>query len=288
MSKNPNIKIFVCYHKPTRLLKSDALVPIHVGRELALHKKEVSNIEKKNIKWLKRHMIGDNTGDNISLKNHNYCELTAIYWAWKNVDADYYGLFHYRRMLDLANKKYQGTVDATSIKLEDFNSKAINLYIREYDAVLSPMSGMEETVYEHYKKHHNLQDLETVINIIKTDYPEYIPAMNEYLHGKKSMFCNLFVMKKELYNEYCDWLFHILFKAEKKIKISNNTYQARVFGFLAERLYNIFISHQIKNNKNFSYHVTKQIKLVEKAYNVEILGKVFTIKNSDFIKISPC
>ena len=39
----------------------------------------------------------DNEGANISSKNKSYCELTTQYWAWKNVDADYYGFCHYRR-----------------------------------------------------------------------------------------------------------------------------------------------------------------------------------------------
>ena len=80
-----NIKIFVCHHKNSPFIKTNSLIPIHAG-------KANSNLELG--------IIGDNTGDNISERNGSWCELTVIYWMWKNVQADYYGLFHYRRFLN--------------------------------------------------------------------------------------------------------------------------------------------------------------------------------------------
>lgn len=70
-----NIKILVAYHKPFDLLKSNILTPIHVGRDIS------QNTDSKS--WLEQNMPGDNTGDNISYKNKNYCELTALYWVGK-------------------------------------------------------------------------------------------------------------------------------------------------------------------------------------------------------------
>ena len=52
-------------------------------------------------------MLMDNTGENISEKNSMYCELTAQYWAWKNLNADYYGFFHYRRYLNFSDRRYR-------------------------------------------------------------------------------------------------------------------------------------------------------------------------------------
>ena len=85
------VNILVCHHKESDYIKTECLIPIQVGRAIAPYKLD--------------YCIGDDTGDNISHKNKNWCELTAMYWQWKNVDADYYGLFHYRRYLSFRHEK---------------------------------------------------------------------------------------------------------------------------------------------------------------------------------------
>lgn len=79
------VKILVACHKPDTVYSDDVYIPIHVGRAVSKFKEEMT------------YMIGDDTGDNISKKNPYYCELTAQYWAWKNLDCEYVGLCHYRR-----------------------------------------------------------------------------------------------------------------------------------------------------------------------------------------------
>ena len=76
-----DIKILVAAHKKYWMPDDSVFLPIQVGA--ALH--------------LALGYVPDNTGDNISAKNPNYCELTALYWAWKNLDCEYIGLCHYRR-----------------------------------------------------------------------------------------------------------------------------------------------------------------------------------------------
>ena len=98
MSRENDVKIFIAYHKDAQRIKSDILTPIHVGHAIA------PEIVKNQL----QDMIGDDTGDNISYKNLNYCELTALYWAWKNCDADYIGFMHYRRHLSFnLNTKFK-------------------------------------------------------------------------------------------------------------------------------------------------------------------------------------
>ena len=89
MTERPQIQIFVACHKPTYVLDNRLLIPVQVGTEL-------TNARYERMEY-------DNNGDNISAKNPQYCELTAQYWAWKNVTCDYYGFFHYRRYLSFAN-----------------------------------------------------------------------------------------------------------------------------------------------------------------------------------------
>ena len=87
-----NIKILIACHKDTALLDSKILIPIQVGASGSARRFE--------------QMLSDDTGDQISAKNPMYCELTAQYWAWKNLEADYYGFFHYRRYLSFSEQKF--------------------------------------------------------------------------------------------------------------------------------------------------------------------------------------
>ena len=81
------IKVIIAAHKQYLMPDKDCYLPVQVGS--ALHK-----------------AVGytpDNTGDNISEKNPYYCELTGLYWAWKNLPADVLGLVHYRRYMGKKN-----------------------------------------------------------------------------------------------------------------------------------------------------------------------------------------
>ena len=103
------IKILISYHKPYSLLKNKIFLPVHVGRDVAMEKSKDGKIALKDYNWLIKNLIGDNTGENISYKNREWCELTAIYWAWKNYDKignpSYIGFMHYRRFFEFDNYK---------------------------------------------------------------------------------------------------------------------------------------------------------------------------------------
>ncbi|MBQ3973839.1 MAG: DUF4422 domain-containing protein, partial [Lachnospiraceae bacterium] len=74
------IKIIVASHKSYWMPEDPVYLPVQVG---AAGKEDLGYVR-------------DDSGDNISGKNVNYCELTGLYWAWKNLEADYIGLAHYR------------------------------------------------------------------------------------------------------------------------------------------------------------------------------------------------
>ncbi|EAM0315351.1 DUF4422 domain-containing protein, partial [Campylobacter coli] len=106
---NPKVKILVGYHKPATLIKNEIFTPIHLGRDLATQASKDGEMSQEDFDWMCENMIGDNTGENISYLNRYFCELTGIYWAWKNYDKlgnpDYIGFAHYRRLL-FNNKEY--------------------------------------------------------------------------------------------------------------------------------------------------------------------------------------
>lgn len=205
----------------------DVYLPIHVGRE-----------GKADLGY-----IGDNTGDNISAKNANYCELTGLYWAWKNLKCDYIGLCHYRRYF--ANKNLH-TNNLEKKKTVILHRADYEKLLQEYDVILPVKRNYYiETVRSQYEHAHNKRDLDEAERIIKELYPEYSESFEKVMNRRKLHILNMFVMKKTLFDEYCDWLFNILFELEKRIDVTNyNQYEARVFGFISERLFNVWLEKQ--------------------------------------------
>ena len=240
-------KIIVCYHKPFSIFSNDVLLPLHVG-------KAISNCTIDNITC-------DNTGENISNKNATYCELTGLYWLWKNIDADNYGLFHYRRFLDLKNKyNNKDFIYPTLIDINDWNEDTIDSAMESYDIILPQRAVFELNIYDHYKRDHIINDLDVVIDVIKQDYPQYSEACDKILKNNECYFCNMFIMKKDIFNEYCTWLFDILQKVEQRINYQErDLYQKRVFGFLGERMLNIFVQYKIDTNPNIKIKEVRTI-----------------------------
>lgn len=239
-----NIKILISCHKQSIVPDSEIMLPIEVGADLR-----------------SRHIEGyiqDNTGDNISAKNKMYCELTAQYWAWKNLDADYYGFFHYRRYLNFSENKYsldswqnitEERLNDTCLKKYNLNDDCIRNLVETYDLVLSEeknvakMPDRNASVYEQYKNGRslNIRDLDLVRDIIGAKHPDYLYTFDEVMKGRKTCLCNMYIMKKELFHEYMSWLFDILFEFEKKADMSEYTVEGyRTPGHLAERLLTVF------------------------------------------------
>ena len=188
----------------------------------------------------------DSTGDNIANKNPYYCELTALYWIWKNTTMDYVGMCHYRRFFDFNDKDMSRWVMKQSQCLEDILEniaiKSFKTIMDDKDIVLPKPLYFCCSVEKDYIDHHRKEDLDIIKTIIAEKYPDYMDAVKSYFKGNKLYYCNMFVMKKEMFDEYMEWLFDILFEVEKRIDIPyDDKVQRRVFGFLAERLFGIYI-----------------------------------------------
>ena len=221
----------VCTHKTYPMPEDEMYLPLFVGSE----GKEGIGFEC------------DNTGDNISVKNAYYSELTGLYWAWKNLDAEYIGLAHYRRHFTLANRIPKETSDKFKIVLSREEAERI---LDRTDVILPKKRNYYiENLYDHYAHTLHVEPLDITGQIIKDRYPEYYSEF-ERLHKRTSahMF-NMFIMKKELLDRYCTWLFDILFELEKRVDITQyDSFHARFFGRVSELLLDVWI-----NTNNISY-----------------------------------
>lgn len=243
-----DIKLFVSCHKPgIHIPDNPLLYPIHVGAAL-------SGIELPG-------MLRDDSGNNISEKNRSYCELTAQYWVWKNVDADYYGFLHYRRYFNFSDQELPihhepfifGDVvldrndDASLAKIAN-DEDTMRHIITTHDFVAPTMAYAPDvkTVYEHYQYSagHHIEDFDTVLDIIKARYPQIWPSAEKYINQKGIYACNMFVMNRELFHEYSAFLFDVLAEHERLTDISHYTAVGRrVSGYLGERLCGIYLTY---------------------------------------------
>ena len=182
-----------------------------------------------------QNFLQDNTGDNISIKNINYCELTALYWIWKNdKKSKFVSLEHYRRFFMPENSFIPKIIDPKELKR----------YLNNNDVVTTKLFYKGISVQEYYENTHIKSDLLEVRNSIKTICPEYIRTFDESLEQHGTAMLNMMALSKELFDEYCSWLFTILFDVEKHISINRrDSYQQRVYGFLSEIMLDMWISH---------------------------------------------
>lgn len=190
--------------------KYDWEIPIQVGTELTTER--IADVR-------------DNEGDNISHKNREYCELTALYWIWKNDCAKYAGLCHYRRHFQMDKKMVSQLANS------------------DIDVVLTiPILNFPD-VRTMYVDDHIESDWDTMLEAIEKLQPEYSVIAEKVQNGNYYYAYNMLIARKEILDDYCAWLFPILFYCEKKCGKKDDKYQNRYLGFLAERLLSIYFIH---------------------------------------------
>ena len=222
-----------------------------------------------------REMPGDDTGDNISERRMTFNEFTVLYWAWKNVNADYYGLCHYRRYMIFPAQGLQadpyGNVLIDNLNYDScISCGLLNLHkmekiIKANDILLSIPYDVTyrgfHNLFEHYTEvpMQHRADLNTALEVLCELYPNYAESANEYLNGTLFYPCNLFIMKREIFKEYCQWIFKILFKLEDRISIKNYTEQEqRVYGLIGERLLGVFVTQYLKDHPDAKFSVVQR------------------------------
>ena len=225
-----NTKIIIACHKECELPDDPVYLPLHVGCE----GKPPIGLE------------GDNTGDNISEKNPVFCELTGLYWAWKNLDCDYYGLVHYRRYLTVKSKHFckkhainEWALSGRSVKKLLKGHKIILPKKREYYI---------ENLYSHYSHTFDGTHLKIAGSIISSICPEYKECFDTVMNSTSGYMFNMFIMEKSLADDYCRWLFRILFLLEKKVDSTTlSDFEKRYAGRVAERLFNVWLLYKVRN-----------------------------------------
>lgn len=237
-------RIYIATHKPYDFPQQSGYFPIFAGK--ALHKQEAGN------------MVGDDTGENISLLNKSFCELTVLYWIWKNCQANIVGLVHYRRYFADFKQSGMNIIHAGKPILD--LQKLPELIQHENQIILPRPQGVgkerfffqllkkRQTVYHHYKLDHYNKDWIELEKAVLKYYPEYSQALEKIKNSTHISFFNMFITHKSFVNAYCTWLFKILFDVENRLDISNyDSYQQRIFGFMAERLLNVYVCHHAAN-----------------------------------------
>lgn len=227
-----DIKLFVSCHRPFSVPEHPLLAPIQVGTSLSGARFPG--------------FLHDDGGENISAQNPSYCELTAQYWAWKNVRADYYGFFHYRRYLypaPGARRPYRIEGAPTPELLDRLGYGRFPDLIGRYDLILPKGEDMHLPVRAHYAgaPFHHGEDLDLMETLIRERCPDYAPAMEEYLGGTRCYFGNIFIARQAVFEDYCGWLFPLLAAFDRRADLAGRSAQElRADGYLAERLLGVW------------------------------------------------
>lgn len=226
MKKNPTITIVVATHKEATMPKESMYLPLQVGAK-----------GKVSIGYQR-----DDTGDNISEKNPKFCELTGLYWAWKNLESDYIGLVQYRRYFtQIKGKSLFHTRPGQQLLTE----KQLQHYLPK-SVVLLPQKQnyMIETVRSHYEHTHGTEDLDQAEQIIRERCPDYLPDFQKVMNQRKAHMFNMGIFRRDYLNDYCSWLFPILFELENRIDVTEKTdFEIRLFGRVSELLLNVWLEH---------------------------------------------
>jgi hypothetical protein len=224
-----SVEIIVAAHKKYDFPKGGAYIPLQVGAKIATNDLKIAR---------------DDTGDNISEKNPYFCELTGLYWLWKNSKANYKGLVHYRRYFTAKT----GNIKKTKRLEAVLSDSEIENLINNYDIILPKKRNYYiESLWSHYGHTLHLEPLEKTGEIIKKDFPEYYKEFERLKTRKSAHMFNMFIAKKEIFDEYSEWLFKILFKLEKELKDSPefmaeySGFHSRFYGRISELLFDVWL-----------------------------------------------
>ena len=259
-----DVRIIVATHKEFRMPEDKMYLPVHVGAE-----------GKADLGYQK-----DNEGDNISSLNPQYCELTGLYWAWKNLDADYIGLVHYRRY-------FKGSKKGNDLFDNILSYDEVKPLLGKYSVIVPKKRHYYiETLHQHYEHNHYIDELDTAAEIMKEKYPQYMDAYNKSINRTWGYMFNMMVLRKDLLDEYCTWLFDILFELTNRLNKEGQTgFEARFPGRVSERIFNAWLTYKIDSGEIKE----SEIKEIPFMYmeKINILNKGITFLRAKFTGKKP-
>ena len=249
-----NCKILICCHKPCELPPNpDGLfLPIQVG----------AAISDADLGMQRDDQVNGEPCDNISAKNKSYCEITALYWAWKNIkklypNIEYIGLNHYRRYFCFEKKfsVYEDTVkNERNLNGYRLCKESLQKILSKNKIIIAKKHFYKFSMFFAYCLFYVSEDYRILKQTIQCDFPEFYKS---FIKGmEKSNYYspyNMFIMKFSDFSEYCEWLFDVFSKIEKKIPFEHyNQQQMRVFGYMSEFLLRVYLD---KNEKETSENI---------------------------------
>ena len=234
-------------------------LPIHAGKALS----------STDLHMQSDNEVNGQPCDNISSKNPYYSELTAMYWAWKNLktlypDTKYIGLHHYRRFFAFDEQQFFAP---DIVKPEDdiasysIDFEKVSKILESGRIILVKEYAFPYTMACHYCMSHISDNYRTLQEVIREKFPDYYDALIDVMEHSNKLFArNMFVMKWEDFEKYCEWLFTVLFEIDERIHYQDyGTYQMRVPAFMAERLFNIYVRKNKIRSKRFNiYYYDKE------------------------------
>ena len=251
MNNKPNVKVIVAAHKRCEVPKDPMYFPLHVGAEGKL------TPDGKPVDY---GFAKDNTGENISDRNFCFGSQSGLYWAWKNLEADYLGLVHYRRFF--IGKKIDKDNRLNSILTEEQFLPMLSQY-----KVFVPKKRRYyiETIYSHYSHTLDGSQLDLTRKIIEEKSPEYLEAFDIFMKRTWGYIFNMMILRRDLMDDYCSWLFTILFELYDHIDRTGMTaFEQRFCGRISERLFNVWLIRQIQTGK------IKETEIKELPYTEEV------------------
>ena len=222
---NQIVKVIIAAHKLYQMPSDSMYIPLQVGAQ-----------GKDSIGYQR-----DDEGENISYLNPYFCELTGLYWAWKNLDADYIGLSHYRRHFSFhphSKDKWDAILCEREISSDLGIIKVFVPCKRKYYI---------ETLYSHYEHTHYANQLDETRKIIEEKYPDYIHSYDDVIKQRWGYMFNMMIMDRNLLNDYCAWLFDILFELRARLGDDGLTpFHPRDYGRVSEIIFNVWLDKQVK------------------------------------------